>query len=82
MFSYLLPKGQPEETMSDIPEAVVFALEFVRFCTEASGLCWSKSGDGPYEQEMHPAQDEAFREACGALSRYFRQLHGEECSGS
>lgn len=74
MFGYLQPRPEkkPEEFSYEIPDEVFTAIDFVKFCVDKTGFCWSKLGDGPYEVEMHPAQDDAFREACGVLARYFR----------
>ena len=54
--------------------AISDAINFIGLCNEGMGVRFfakPEGGVGHLEQEMHPAQEVAFRSACNLMSRYF-----------
>lgn len=60
--------------IGELPPRVQAALRFVRQCNASMGFrCWELSQGGHHveSQELHPAQEGAFRLACECLGDYF-----------
>jgi hypothetical protein len=76
---YVPPQQKPKrpptiEELKIVPARVQAALKFVDTCNDYSGLRGFPTGYGAIdfrEQELHPAQEDAFILACNLIGAYF-----------